>query len=286
MKFVRKRITYANVMSSIAVFLVVAGGTAFAAGKLGKNTVGSKQLKNNAVTAAKIKNGSVTGGKLALGAVSGTQLGSGSVTESKLADGSVTNPKIANGAVNGPKIAGGAVSDAQLADGAVTTSKIAGGAVTGAQINAPSTPFGQITERIRNSSVFGLQTSGQFIPVGGYTQPAGEDDTYFSSLDVNFAAGCTAPRSAVVYLVIDPTNLSTLVANEIAGYGVVEDKGTGAATRTLEIGYFPGLGSHLGRMGGSQPTPRSFYFYTAGGTCTSGSGVTGSNAAVDVIGTK
>ena len=36
MKLVRKRLTYANVMSSIAVFLVLAGGTAFAAVELGK----------------------------------------------------------------------------------------------------------------------------------------------------------------------------------------------------------------------------------------------------------
>jgi cytoskeletal protein RodZ len=67
MKSVRKRLTYANVMSSIAVFLVVAGGSAFAATQLGKNTVGTKQLKNNAVTAAKIKNGAVTGAKVNVG---------------------------------------------------------------------------------------------------------------------------------------------------------------------------------------------------------------------------
>ncbi len=52
MKQIRKRLTYANVMSSIAVFLVLGGATAFAAGKLGKNRVGTKQLKNNAVTGA------------------------------------------------------------------------------------------------------------------------------------------------------------------------------------------------------------------------------------------
>jgi hypothetical protein len=74
MKFVRKRLTYANVMSSIAVFLVLAGGTAFAAAKLGKNTVGSKQLKNNAVTSAKIKKGAVTGSKIAKGAVGATAI--------------------------------------------------------------------------------------------------------------------------------------------------------------------------------------------------------------------
>ena len=51
MKSVRKRLTYANVMSSIAVFLVVAGGTAFAATQLGKESVGTKQLKKEAVSA-------------------------------------------------------------------------------------------------------------------------------------------------------------------------------------------------------------------------------------------
>jgi hypothetical protein len=54
MKSVRKRLTYANVMSSIAVFLVLGGATAFAATELGKNTVGTKQLKKGAVSLAKI----------------------------------------------------------------------------------------------------------------------------------------------------------------------------------------------------------------------------------------
>ncbi len=69
MKHVRKRLTYANVMSSIAVFLVLGGATALAAGQLGKNTVGTKQLKNNAVTGAKIKNGAVTGAKINLSSI-------------------------------------------------------------------------------------------------------------------------------------------------------------------------------------------------------------------------
>ncbi|HET9678449.1 MAG TPA: hypothetical protein VFP21_13205 [Solirubrobacterales bacterium] len=63
MKQIRKRITYANVMSSIAVFLVL-GGAAFAASQLPKNSVGTKQLKKNAVTTAKIKNGAVTSTKV------------------------------------------------------------------------------------------------------------------------------------------------------------------------------------------------------------------------------
>jgi hypothetical protein len=66
-KQIRKRLTYANVMSSMAVFLVLGGATAYAA--LGKNTVGSSQLKKNAVTTAKIKKNAVTSSKVANGSL-------------------------------------------------------------------------------------------------------------------------------------------------------------------------------------------------------------------------
>ena len=80
MKQLRKRLTYANVMSSIAVFLVLGGGAAVAAGQLGKNTVGPKQLKRNAVTAAKLKNNAVTTAKLKNNAVTGAKVQNGSLS--------------------------------------------------------------------------------------------------------------------------------------------------------------------------------------------------------------
>ena len=73
MKQIRKRLTYSNVMSSLAVFLVLGGATAFAAG-LAKNSVGSKQLKKNAVTAAKIKKNAVTTVKIKNEAVTGAKV--------------------------------------------------------------------------------------------------------------------------------------------------------------------------------------------------------------------
>jgi azurin len=76
-KKIRKRLTYANVMSSIAVFLVIGGATAFAA--LGKNTVGSKQLKKNSVTAAKIKKNAVTGAKVKDGSLTGSDINLGTL---------------------------------------------------------------------------------------------------------------------------------------------------------------------------------------------------------------
>lgn len=84
MQQIRKRLTYANVMSSIAVFLVLGGATAFAATQLGKNSVGSKQLKSNAVTTAKIKKNAVTGAKIKNGAVTAAKIPDGAITGSKV----------------------------------------------------------------------------------------------------------------------------------------------------------------------------------------------------------
>jgi hypothetical protein len=81
------RITYANVMSTIAVFLLIAGGTAIAASKVAKKSVGPGQLKASAVTAAKIKKNAVTGAKIKAGAVSGLKIADGSVGFADLAPG-------------------------------------------------------------------------------------------------------------------------------------------------------------------------------------------------------
>ena len=118
----RKHLTYANVMSTLFVFLLIAGGTAVAAKQLGKKTVGTKQLKTNAVT----------------------------------------TPKIKKGAVTNPKIAVGAIDSTKLADGAVTTAKIADGAVTGAKIAAGSTGFSQLVARLQKSELVPIKSSAPY----------------------------------------------------------------------------------------------------------------------------
>jgi hypothetical protein len=71
LKRLRGHLTYANVMATIAVFLVLGGGTAFAATQLGKESVGTNQLKKEAVTPAKLSKASkaaLTGPQGATGA--------------------------------------------------------------------------------------------------------------------------------------------------------------------------------------------------------------------------
>ncbi len=70
----RVRLTYANVISTLCLFLLLGGGAAYAASQLGKNSVGTKQLKKNSVTTAKIKKAAISGAKVKNGTLTGTQI--------------------------------------------------------------------------------------------------------------------------------------------------------------------------------------------------------------------
>lgn len=92
--WIRKRLSYANVMSSLAVFLVLGGGAAYAANKIGTNqlqgaSVTTAKIKRRAVTTSKLANEVVRTGKIAKGAVTGGRLANGSVSLEKLVPGFV-----------------------------------------------------------------------------------------------------------------------------------------------------------------------------------------------------
>lgn len=121
MKQIRKRLTYANVMSSLAVFLILGGATAFAAVK----KVGANEIKANSIKTGKLVKESVTAGKIKKSAI----------TESRIANGAVTNSKIADNAVSTSKIADNAVTNGKIANGAVTGNKIGASTVTRSNIS-------------------------------------------------------------------------------------------------------------------------------------------------------
>jgi hypothetical protein len=58
-KRLRAKLTYANVIATLALFLALGGGAAYAASTLGRNTVGTGQLKKAAVTGVKVKDGTL-----------------------------------------------------------------------------------------------------------------------------------------------------------------------------------------------------------------------------------
>jgi hypothetical protein len=91
----RQRLTYANVVSTLALFLVLGGGAAIAADGLDNHSVGAKQLKGSAVTTQKLDRNAVTTAKIAPGAVTASKLATAAVTTRALATGAVTPEKLA-----------------------------------------------------------------------------------------------------------------------------------------------------------------------------------------------
>jgi hypothetical protein len=92
MRTFRPRLSYANVVATLALFLALSGGAVWAAGKIKSGQIGKGAVKNK---------------NLAKNAVKAKNLAKKSVTTAKLADGAVTNPKLGEGAVNFAKIAAG-----------------------------------------------------------------------------------------------------------------------------------------------------------------------------------
>ncbi len=91
----RKHLTYANVMATLAVFLVLGGG-AYAALKLPKDSVTSKQIKK--------------------GSVKGSDLAEGAVAKRQLADAGVTGKDVAKDTLKGKNIDEGSLASVPDAD--------------------------------------------------------------------------------------------------------------------------------------------------------------------------
>jgi hypothetical protein len=80
----RGKLTYSNVVSTICLVLLVGGGTAYAQTAIGKNSVGSAQIKADAVGPAEIQPEAVDSSALKAGAVGTEAISDGSVTPAKL----------------------------------------------------------------------------------------------------------------------------------------------------------------------------------------------------------
>jgi hypothetical protein len=261
LKSIRSRLSYANVVSTFALFLVLGGGAAVAATELRPNSVGTAQLKAQTVTGAKIKSGAVIGSK------------------------------IADGAVDTGKLAGGAVTSDRIADGAVTTGKIANGSVTADKLAIPlptPAPTSQIVARMRGTAAveFPRATNPPQPQVQyprdelTYIQPAGEDDLYLATFEATFPASCAGRQRASASLFIDAPEDAD--GRQFVGAGEIDTNISGGATVT---GYFS-LGGSTSRgfsLAPASPTKQAFSVNLQAATC---AGVKMTAVKIDVIGTR
>lgn len=147
----KPRFTYANVISTLALFLALSGGVAWAAGR-----IHSGDIAHNAVTAAKIAPKAVKAGKIAPGAV--------------------VSDRIANAAVGSKQIADGAVGSQQIADGSITLKDL-------------QTPVGFVASPTGDSSPLTDRTDFVYpLTDSTWTQQSSEFDIIFGQIQATIAS--------------------------------------------------------------------------------------------------
>ncbi len=104
MKTLRAHLTYANVISTLALCIALGMGSAYAASQLAPKSVGERQLRPGAVTADKIRKNAVTAPKIKAEAIKQGKIANGAIVAAKIAAGTVDSSKIANGAITPEKI--------------------------------------------------------------------------------------------------------------------------------------------------------------------------------------
>lgn len=103
------RLSYANVIATLALFLAVAGGTVYAASEIGRNDVKSKNIAKGAVKTSDLAAAAVTGAKVKDATITGGDLADGTVTGGDLEDGTITGGDIQEGTITGGDIAAGVI---------------------------------------------------------------------------------------------------------------------------------------------------------------------------------
>jgi hypothetical protein len=221
LKQLSKRLTYANVMSSIAVFLILGGATAFAAGQLAKNSVGKKQLKAGAVTTAKLKKNAVTTPKIKNNAITGVKVKDGSLTGSDInlgALGTVPSANSANSANTANSLNGQTSFAIRLGFGQSQT--IASHGAVSLVANCKQETGNDYAEVLFQTSVNGAVT-------GGEDDFDGSSPTEFLNTDT--------PASERVLVNENETSGDTLVSTEIDQGFILGPDGKGLVANTEGI---------------------------------------------------
>lgn len=175
----RKRFSYANVMSTLALFVAVTGG-GVAIANVPNNSVTSNKIVDETIKHQDIKDGlgvrgqEVVDGTLASVDVldetlTSSDLGAGSVGAAEIATDAVGSTEIAVGAVAAAEIATDAVGSPEIATDAVGSDEIAFGAVGSSEIGdnevgAIDILSGAVeTDEIRDGQVFSVDIADSAV---------------------------------------------------------------------------------------------------------------------------
>jgi hypothetical protein len=217
MQLRKPRLTYANVVATLALFLSLCGGAAFAA-----NTIRSGDIAPGAVGTADVHQRAITSGKLAVGAVRGNQ--------------------IAPRSVGSAQIAPGSIGRSELAPDAIGTSEIAPGSIRPDQLEVPVSTIAEGG----GGSVQPLPTSTSGYPLSGaeWTQRPGEVNLVMAEMTGTLAWNGTFPNGCRVIMKLKANGIAIGSMELISDSTQIQSQGTAlpvapvlppSATRTSEV---------------------------------------------------
>lgn len=195
-KRLQAKLTYSNVIASIALFVAL-GGVAAAATNLPKNSVGPNQIKRGAVTTAKLRKSAVKANKLAPKSVVAGKIGTGAVLPGNIVNGGINSNKIANGGVKAVNIKNSVVTTNKLNNNAVTSQKLAPNAVETGNLADGSVTLSKLAENV--PPLLSTLKSGQTLRGVFYIAGKAEEGELLSdSVSYQFPISGNAPAVTVV----------------------------------------------------------------------------------------
>jgi hypothetical protein len=196
----RRRLTYANVVATLALFVAVSTGGAYAA-----NTIFSTDIVDGEVKAPDIANAAVVADKLATGSVTSRKAKDNTLTGTDVLDGSIKGADIGGLTITGFDVAFNAIEDVHVKDDSLTDFDIReedlfhchGAGVLLGKLCVNTRGTGNISDASHVCALFDLRlpTLGEAVTLGlGYDVPgvgAGEafwtDEIYFWHSSAAFA---------------------------------------------------------------------------------------------------
>ena len=176
----RRRLTFANVCSFIALVVALGTGSAYAANTIGSDdiideSIQSVDIKNGQVKTADLAASAVTSPKIANAAVAASAIATGAIDSNSVLDESLTSSDLATDSVGPTEIADSSIDSGEIVDNSLFAADLAPNSVGSSEIAANAVGTSEVAnESLTLSDIAGAATNGAIslsgIPNGRCSQ--------------------------------------------------------------------------------------------------------------------
>ena len=176
----RRRLTFANVCSLLALVVALGTGSAYAANTIGSSdiideSIQSVDIKNGEVRQGDINDGGVTSHKIADGTVANSDIATGAIGSNSVLDESLTSSDLGTDSVGATEIADNSIDTGEIVDNSLFAADLAPNSVGSSEIAANAVGTSEVAnESLTLSDIAGAATNGAIslsgIPNGRCSQ--------------------------------------------------------------------------------------------------------------------